>query len=127
MKQIPLRPKLSRRAAAPAMQKFRNAEQAWFWTVSALRARREGTHSAGKGTPRPCDPDDVIKCIDRLYRNRRVDLVHARIMRIWGERQAAPDPTRAGERSDHRLWTEAMERLGGSLRVKGIVEELNQE
>jgi hypothetical protein len=109
------------------MQKFHNAEQAWFWTIGALRARREGTRSSRAGTPRPCDPDDVIKCLDRLYRNRRVDLVHARIMRIWGERQAAPNPAHPSERSDHRLWTEAMERLGGSLRVKGIVEELSKE
>jgi hypothetical protein len=101
---------------------FRSAEEAWFWTMTALTARREGTSSAGTlKTPRPCDPDDVIKCLDTLYRRRRIDLVHARILRIWGERQAAPNPAYASERSDWKLWREALDRLEWPLRVKGIV------
>jgi hypothetical protein len=121
---IPISPR--RHPAGQRMaEKFRSTEQAWFWTMSALRARREGAKRSGTGTPRPCDPDDVIKCLDRLYRNRRVDLVHARILRIWGERQAAPNPAIPSERCDHRLWREAMDRLDFPLRVKGIVEELS--
>ena len=102
---------------------FTSAEEAWFWTMSALTARRDGARiSAGKGlTQRPCEPDDVIKCLDRLYRQRRIDLTHARIMRIWGERGVAPSPHHAQERGDHRLWREAMNRLEWPLRVKGIV------
>ena len=65
--------------------------------------------------------DDVVKCLDGLYRQRRIDLVHARILRIWGERQAAPNPAFAGERCDWRLWREALDRLEWPLRVKGIV------
>lgn len=102
---------------------FTSAEDAWFWTMSALTARRDGARiAAGKGTAqRPCEPDDVIKCLDRLYRQRRIDLTHARIMRIWGERGVAPCPRHAQERGDHRLWREAMNRLEWPLRVKGIV------
>jgi hypothetical protein len=102
---------------------FRTPEEAWFWTMSALTARREGArYSASKGlVKRPCDPDDVVLCLDVLYRNRRIDLVHARILRAWGERGVAPDPTYAGERSDYRFWREAMDRLEWPLRVKGIV------
>lgn len=104
-------------------QAFASAEEAWFWTMAALTARREGARlSAGKGEMiRPCEPDDVIKCLDRLYRQRRIDLGHARIMRIWGERNCAPNPRMPGERGDHRLWEEAMERLDYPLRAKGIV------
>ncbi|MCW3476586.1 hypothetical protein [Limobrevibacterium gyesilva] len=100
---------------------FRNAEQAWFWTMGALAARRAGAGSGGHGVPRPCDPDDVLKCLDQLYRRRRIDLVHARILRIWGERRTAPNPAYATERCDWRLWKEAMERLEWPLRVKGII------
>ncbi|MEI6158825.1 MAG: hypothetical protein WCP77_03230 [Roseococcus sp.] len=102
---------------------FTSAEEAWFWTMAALTARRDGARiSAGKGlAQRPCEPDDVIKCLDRLYRQRRVDLTHARIMRIWGERGVAPCPRHPQERGDHRLWREAMNRLEWPLRVKGIV------
>lgn len=102
---------------------FVSAEEAWFWTMSALIARRDGARIvAGKGNKvRPCEPDDVIKCLDRLYRQRRIDLVHARILRIWGERSSAPDPRHLSERTDARLWREALSRLEWPLRVKGIV------
>jgi hypothetical protein len=102
---------------------FASAEEAWFWTMAALIARREGARlSAGRGAViRPCEPDDVIKCLDRLYRQRRIELQHARIMRIWGERGTAPNPRYPAERGDARLWREAMERLDFPLRQKGIV------
>ena len=102
---------------------FRDAEEAWLWTMAALVARREGArYTANQGkTVRPCEPDDVVKCLDALYRRRRIDLVHARILRIWGERQASPSPAVASERCDWRLWREALDRLEWPLRVKGIV------
>ncbi|MDE2197554.1 MAG: hypothetical protein KGJ41_00920 [Rhodospirillales bacterium] len=105
----------------PRGEPFRSAEQAWFWTMAALAARRDGSCSGGRGTPRPCDPDDVVKCLDTLYRRRRIDLRHARILRIWGERQAAPSPAYAAERCDWRIWREALDRLDWPLRMKGIV------
>lgn len=110
-------------ASLAGAQPFDSAEQAWFWTMAALTARRDGARiTAGKGiATRPCEPDDVIKCLDRLYRQRRIELAHARIMRIWGERGTAPDPRHVIERGDHRLWAEAMSRLEWPLRVKGIV------
>ena len=105
------------------VQPFDSAEQAWLWTMAALTARREGArYSANKGRMgRPCDPDDVVRCLDGLYRQRRIDLAHARILRIWGERQMAPSLAVAVERPDHKLWVEALGRLDWPLRVKGIV------
>ncbi len=89
--------------------------------MRALAARRDGTHSSGSHTERPCDPDDILMCLDRLYRTRRIELLHARILRIWGERGVAPNPAYPRERCDWRLWHEAMERLEWKLRMKGIV------
>jgi hypothetical protein len=99
---------------------FRDAEEAWLWTMAALKARRDGARfTANQGKlPRPCEPDDVIKCLDRLYRQRRVDLAHARVLRIWGDRQSAPNPAFPRERCDWKLWREAMDRLEWPLRVK---------
>ncbi|MBN8875101.1 MAG: hypothetical protein J0H67_19870 [Rhodospirillales bacterium] len=110
-------------ATAVRSEPFRSAEEAWMWTMGALVARREGhRYAVSRGNlPRPCEPDDVVRCLDMLYRRRRIDLVHARILRIWGERQAVPNPAYASERCDWRLWREAMERLEWPLRVKGIV------
>ncbi|HYF09592.1 MAG TPA: hypothetical protein VD970_18385 [Acetobacteraceae bacterium] len=112
-----------RYATLAKAEPFGSAEDAWFWTMACLIARRDGARIvAGAGDKiRPCDPDDVIKCLDRLYRQRRVDLVHARILRVWGERGAAPDPRYPSEKTDWRLWREALDRLEWPLRVKGIV------
>ena len=111
------RPPLTRIPVEP----FGSAEQAWFWTMAALRARHSGIRGSGAAVRRPCDPDDIIRCPDRLYRNRRVDLGHARVLRLWGERQTAPDLRRASEHLDAVLWHEAIERLSWPLRMKGIV------
>ena len=110
-------------AASPTTVKFADAEEAWLWTMTCLTARRQGARfGANKGlVNRPCDPDDVVKCLDTLYRQRRIDLLHARILRIWGERQMAPNPAYASERSDWRIWRQALERLEWPLRMKGIV------
>ena len=105
------------------MSPFLTAEEAWLWTFAALKARRDGArYTAGLGTvTRPCEPDDVVRCLDALYQRRRIDLMHARVLRAWGERQTPPDPAFASEKNDHRLWKEALERLEWPLRVKGIV------
>lgn len=106
----------------PAGQEpFRNAEQAWFWTCNSLRARRDGARCEGTATERPCEPDDVLRALDRLYRHRRIDLGHARVLRIWGERQSAPDLRSAREHTAAVLWREALDRLAPPLRAKGII------
>lgn len=100
---------------------FASATEAWFWTMGALRARRDGSGRGGVRVRRPCDPDDVVLCLDRLYRAGKIDLRHARILRIWGERQLAPDARHAAERTEFAIWHEALSRLERLLQVKGIV------
>jgi hypothetical protein len=62
-----------------------------------------------------------VKCLDKLYRQRRVELLHVRILRIWGWRGAAPNAAWPRERCDWRLWQEALGRMEWPLRVRGIV------
>ena len=110
------------RPEAACGQAFRSTAEAWFWTVAALTARREGARRSGPASvKRPCEPDDILKSLDNLYRSGRIDLAHARILRIWGERGHAPDPTRGAERVEADLWQQALARLEWPLRVKGIV------
>lgn len=104
---------------------FNSAEEAWFWTMAALAARAEGsrnTSTTGKRL-RPCEPDDVIKCLDALYKARQINLAHARILRVWGTRRSPPDPTYPLEQADSRLWNEAIQALEWPLRAKGIVAD----
>lgn len=97
---------------------FASAEAAWFWTAASLRARQDGGVSPGPG---PCRPEDVVKCLDALYRQRRIELLHVRILRIWGWRGTAPNPAWAQQRCDAGLWHEALSRLDWPLRSRGIV------
>jgi hypothetical protein len=102
---------------------FATAEEAWFWTMAALTARNAGARIvAGLGLkPRSCEPDDVIRCLDRLYRQRRIEIAHLRVLRRFGDQQVPPDPRHPGDRSALRLWREALGRLEWPLRMKGIV------
>jgi hypothetical protein len=98
---------------------FASVEAAWFWTAASLRAGRD--RAAAGPSAAPCRAQDVVKCLDTLYRRRRIELLHARILRIWGLRGVAPNPARPRERSDWRIWREALDRLEGPLRARGIV------
>jgi hypothetical protein len=100
-------------------QPFRTAEGAWRWAFGLLQIRQDGGGAPtglGHGS-RPCEPDDVIKCLDRLYRARHITLDHARVLRVYAEKGTTPEP----QSGDGRLWEEALKRLEWPLRVKGIV------
>ena len=102
---------------------FTDAEEAWFWFILAQEARNAGARfSAGLSlTARPCEPGDILQCVERLYRNRRLIMDHILVLRHYGKRQLAPDPHRAKETRAFSLWKEALERLEPVLVRKGIV------
>lgn len=87
---------------------FPDVETAWFWAM----------HELSVDGPRDERLDVIIKTLDRLYRQRKIELAHARILRIWGERGRAPNHRDSG---DLRLWREAIDRLTWPLKTKGIV------
>ncbi len=101
---------------------FRRAEEAWFWAMAALAARRAGARrGAGDAVVRPCEPDDVVNCLDRLYRSDQISPMELRALVRWGERQMAPSRQHQTEQEDARLWRSALDRLECPLRLKGIV------
>lgn len=104
---------------------FVDAPEAWFWFIQAQEAKNEGARfTAGQSlTPRPCEPTDILKILDTLYRNRRLMRDHLLVLRHYGRRQLAPDPRRVKEARAHHLWVEAMERIEPILIKKGIVKE----
>lgn len=107
----------------PARGPFRSTEQAWFWTIAMLQPTAA---PLGPAEIRASRLDVILKCLDQLYRRRRIDLMHARILRIWGLRGRGPDPRRPGERSDARIWREAIDRLDWPLRMKGVVQSIDR-
>jgi hypothetical protein len=90
-----------------------------MWMVQTLVAEAEG--KPRKAAPTICEPAEVVKCLDTLYRRRRIDLHHVRILRLWGHRGRAPDAANPMERADSRVWREALDRLDWPLRTLGII------
>lgn len=103
---------------------FETAEEAWFWFIQANQARNDVARiSANEGRIiRPCVPDDILKILTRLHRNRRLDMNHFRVMRHYGVRMMAPDPSRPSEHLAWRLWVDAMKIFGDVLIAKDIVK-----
>jgi len=97
---------------------FVSAEEAWFCTVTALRARQQDLKMP-KGEVRPCDPDDVIRALDGLYRQGQIGPDHARVLRRYGEQGVAPKEIG----NDRTLWDKSMSHLHSQLSAKGIVVE----
>lgn len=112
----PLRP-------PPGGVPFDSANEAWFWFILAHEARQAGARiRAGAGLyERPCEPLDILRVTDRLYRQRRLLRDHLLVLAHYGRRQMAPEPDRPREARDDRLWREAFAVLTPALRAKGIV------
>ena len=95
----------------------------WFWCVACLTARADGARfEAGKSTPKPCEPDDVVRELVRLVERRRLRRAHVKILMHYGRMGRAPSPHARGEEANFaKLWREALERLTPPLHAKGIV------
>ena len=92
---------------------FYSAEETWFWFVQANQARLDGArYTAGAGgVRRPCEPVDILRILDRLYRTRRLMIDHLRVLRYYGQRQMPPERWRRSEAKAATLWAEAMRAL----------------
>lgn len=113
-----IRPQVDKETTA-----FVSAEEAWFWFVQAQLAKESGARiTMGKGNiPRPCEPIDILRILDRLYRTRRLLMDHIHVLKHYGLRQMRPDADRVKEMRASTLWDEAMLCLSLPLINKGIV------
>lgn len=104
---------------------FDSVEEAWFWFVSANEARNAGArYVAGIGKAiRPCEPADMIMILQRLYRNRKLDINHLRVLKHYGGRGYAPDKDFYKEKRAWFIWKEAINKLRPALEQKNIVRQ----
>jgi hypothetical protein len=100
---------------------FASADEAWFWFMRALKAQRRGSWNplSVEAVARPCEPDDVLRCLDQLYRRRQLTREDVLFLRLWGENQVAPDPQIYP--SAARVWHELMALLTWPLQRAGVV------
>lgn len=104
---------------------FNTPEEVWFWFIEANQARLDGArYTAAKGNiRRPCEPVDILRILDRLYRTRRLMMDHFRVLRFYGVRQMRPELWRKSEARAATLWKEAMRALEPVFIAKGIMRE----
>ncbi len=107
---------------APATP-FASAEEAWFWYVRCQKIRRDGARlDAGRnGFQRPCEPDDIYRALLALRRAGALAAIHLHALARFGALDRPPDRRVADEKLFVGPWDEALERLGGRLKGKGIV------
>lgn len=105
---------------------FESVEEAWFWFIMAQQAKNDGARfvSGASTIPRPCEPIDVLKILDELYRQRRLMREHFLVLRHYGVRNMPPDARRIKEARSAQLWGEAMERIEPVMIRKGIIRKI---
>ena len=103
---------------------FKDTEEAWFWYVRSERARREGALSLKVESieGRPCDPDDIYRFVMQLYKRKKLNSEHLRVLAEFGWKNAPPDPRVSSERRTWAIWGEALDKLSTILKSKGIVD-----
>lgn len=102
---------------------FSTAAEAWFWAVQAQVAKNDGARvAAGLGlVARPCEPGDIIRAVDRLYRRRQLTRDHLHVLVHYGRRMEAPAAERWREQRAAALWGEAFAVIVPVLVDKGIM------
>lgn len=107
----------------PPGDPFPSAAEAWFWCVQCLKARADGARFvAGMALERrPCDPDDVLSGVERLFRRGRLTRHHLSVLWDYGVQNMPPDGRDRKQARAARLWDEAFDLLTSLWRPKGIV------
>lgn len=101
---------------------FHSGEEAWFWFMRTEKARADGGRATGMtSATRPCDPDDIYRCVSRLYRERALYPRHLEVLGEYGFLDRVPFPDLDREIIDWMIWTDAMDVIEPSLKTRGIV------
>ncbi|MDR1360848.1 MAG: hypothetical protein LBJ18_00870 [Rickettsiales bacterium] len=101
---------------------FVNAEQMWFWFLSARKIRNGfGRRDDGPGT-RVCQLVDVETLITKLYLAGRLTDEQLAVMKEFGEKRRAPMPLVYAENKKSALWRSAMGTIGAAANAKGWIE-----
>lgn len=122
---MPKPPRAPSRTSLHTTVPFDTPEEVWFWFIQANEARLDGArYTAVRGNVRrPCEPVDILRILDRLYRTRRVMMDHLRVLRFYGVRQMAPEAWRKSEARAATLWAEAMRALEPIFVSKQIMRD----
>jgi hypothetical protein len=102
---------------------FSSAAEAWFWYLTCHQARLDGARVVAglASVARPCEPGDIYRAVHRLYQNGQLQAHHVKVLVRYGRSRLTPDPDRPAGHRDCPPWQEAIIRLDGELRARGLV------
>ena len=110
---------------------FESVEEAWFWFIRCQKLRNEGAQYQPSlhTIQRPCDPVDIYCTAKRLHHKKRLNDEHLNVLSMFGLLEYPPDAKNRSEQRAAWVWGEALDRMLGPMRTKGIVampESLNR-
>lgn len=109
-------------ACLRSLAPFTTTEEAWFWFVRTEKSRLNGARNGEEICEiRPCDPDDIYRCIAKLYADRILLASHLDVLGAYGFLDRVPFPDFENEVVDWVIWTDAMDVIDPFLRERGIV------
>lgn len=103
---------------------FRDAQEAWFWSLRCQKARDDGMKFVRDmgDVVRPCFPDDIFRVIKRLALIKSLSRAHVDVLWKYGNLERPPDPRCEEEAPEALLWDQALDRMTTILRTKEIVQ-----
>lgn len=93
-------------------------EEAWFWFANPEKPQPDSISLGHLESRR----SEFFRCVDRLYRHRRLTRDHLNVLAAYGRRRRSPQVDRRREQRSHVLWSEAMGRIGPALRRSGLLD-----
>lgn len=107
-----------------SIEPFNNTQEAWFWFMQANEAKVIGAKcSPGMGViSRPCEPEDIMNIVNKLYRQRNLLIDHVRILAHYGKKLCAPNKNRYREQKACTIWREAISKIEPVFMSKGIIK-----
>lgn len=106
------------------IHQFATAEEAWFWFVRTEKARVDRARQPrwNWDGERPCEPDDIFRCVAALYDRDVLYPLHLDVLGEYGYLDRQPYIDYDEEVVDYVIWVDALDALEPYLREKGIVE-----
>jgi len=116
-------------ASVPAVESresldlFESAEEAWFWGVQGMQSRLAGARvlPGMARAVRPCEASDIINCVARLQRQRRLSATDVGVLFLYGRHAVPPYALGRRHRQAVPVWERAMDLLAVVMEQKGII------
>ncbi len=100
---------------------FDSAEEAWFWYCLCEQDKEYRAKKSDSRYVRPCETSDIVITVKNLFKKGILKSPHLKVLSKYGFTQVPPHPHFGDSVGICKLWQEAMNFLGLSLKQKGIV------